>query len=288
MIPAPKRNVLNSSKLDELKKKKQKVLKVKIIFLTCISVVIFVGLVILSRWEKLNIKNIVITGNVVVDTKDIEALVSEELAGKYLWLIPKTNFALYPKRSITASLEDKIKRLKDISINTKDPDTLEVAVGEREIKYTWCGDELPKEELGPEKGVCYFTDKNGYLFDVAPYFSGDVYFRFYGRMDAPLGKYFYPENFSKFVFYKDSLEAMDFDVVSMNITDDGEAEVFLASKSKPAPKVIIKISLDQIKVMENLQSALDTDFKNKLTTNYDKLRYIDLRFDNKVYYKFDD
>jgi hypothetical protein len=53
------------------------------------------------------------------------------------------------------------------------------------------------------------------------------------------------------------------------------------------PEIIFKIDSDFQKIAENLQAAittepLQTDFKNK----YSSLLYIDLRFGNKVYYKF--
>lgn len=282
------RTVLNSAKLDELKKKKRKVLKVRIIIFFVGLVIVLTGLVFLLRWGELNIRSIEIYGNKVIETKDIESIIQEQISGKYLWVIPKTSFVFYPRVGIEDELGTKIKRLKDISVSVKDTKTLVVMLSEREIKYTWCGADLPKEELGPEKGVCYFMDDNGYIFDLAPYFSGDVYFRFYGPVSEPLGAHFNEKYFGKFIYWKNSLEAMDFDPVALRLNTDNEAEIFLSKAGLPGPKVIMKVESDEIKTMENLASALDTNFKTALSEKYDKLLYIDLRFDNKVYYRFDE
>lgn len=282
------RTVLNSLKLEELKKKKRKVLKLKIIIFFASFIICLAGLVLIFRWDKLNIQNIEISGNVVIETEDIEAVIKEEIAGQYFWVIPKTSFVFYPKNGIRESLENKIKRLKDISISVKDTKTLVVKLSERDIKYTWCGNDLPEEELGPDKGVCYFTDQEGYVFDQAPYFSGDVYFRFYGNLTEPLGSYFYQKYFNKFVYWKEALGLMGFDPVALKINADNEAEIFLSRGGVPGPKVIIKADSDEVTIMKNLESALDTNLKTALSEKYNKLLYIDLRFQNKVYYRFDE
>jgi len=70
--------------------------------------------------------------------------------------------------------------------------------------------------------------------------------------------------------------------------EDGDIEIYLKPvDSLNFPKIILKSTSDFNKVVENLQSVLTTepfqsDFKNK----YSSLLYIDLRFGNKVYYKF--
>ena len=77
--------------------------------------------------------------------------------------------------------------------------------------------------------------------------------------------------------------------VALYKQDNGDIRVFL-SKGKTlsmGPEIIFKSDTDLETVAENLQAALNTeplqsDFKNK----YSSLLYIDLRFGNKVYFKF--
>ncbi len=71
--------------------------------------------------------------------------------------------------------------------------------------------------------------------------------------------------------------------------ENGDIKIFLSSVDSllNGPEIIFKIDSDLKIVAENLQVALNTEplqsnFKNK----YSSLLYIDLRFGNKVYYKF--
>lgn len=234
---------------------------------------IFFSAVYLSGLNSLNINDIEISGNKVVDTEAIKTIVKQQLAGKYLGLFPKTNLLLYPKKNIENELEDQFKRLENINLSIKNNKILEVSVNERTPEYLWCGAE-PNLEV--EK--CYFMDENGHVFDEAPYFSGEVYFKFYGSI----------QNFKQLISFKDILISLGLKPVALYIANDGDIQIFLSGGSfATAPKIILRVDTDFENVAENLQTALTTEplqseFKNK----YASLQYIDLRFGNKVYYKF--
>ena len=188
-------------------------------------------------------------------------------------------------------LSDRFKRLKDINITSKDGKILEISVSERIPEYIWCGEGLP--ETGADIETCYFLDNTGFIFDEAPYFSGEVYFKFFGKVttenDISSGVYFSETNFHKFISFKKLLEDMKLKPVALYIMDNGEVKVYLSDLSPlpMGPEIIFKVDFDFQKIAENLQAALtteplQTDFKNK----YSSLLYIDLRYGNKVYYKF--
>lgn len=276
------KSVLNSPRLLELKKKKHKILRRKIFFLVCFFILILVGLSFLSKWEYININNIQISGNKVIETKMIESVVKEKIAGNYLWFFPKTNFLLYPKGEIKREIADKFKRLKDISLNVQNFKTLNISLTERTALYTYCGITPPETNDSNQK--CYFVDNSGYIFDEAPYFSGEVYLKFYGIADS----YFLKPNFAKLISFKETLEKIGIKPVVFFLEDTGDIKVFLSSStSQLGPFVIFKDNADFNQVIENLQSVLTTEpLKTEFKTKYSSLLYIDLRFGNKVYYKF--
>lgn len=268
-----KRNVLNSPHLLEFKKKRQRVVLNKILFYVFTLFIISALLAYISRIDRLNISEIEISGNKVIDTEMIQTVVEQAISENYFWVFPKTNILYYPQNSIRNELYNKFKRLKDISFSIENKKILEVSVTERVALYTWCGEKIELEEK------CYFMDENGFVFDEAPYFSGGVYFKFYGLI----------QNFQKLIFFKETLENMELKPVALYITNDGDIEVFLSRGvlSVTGPKIIFKMNADFQNVAENLEAALTTpplqsEFKNK----YSSLLYIDLRFGNKVYYKF--
>jgi cell division septal protein FtsQ len=286
-----KRNVLNSPRLFELKKRKHRAVLNKILLSLLGLLAIFILLAYFSHFDSLNINEIQIVGNKTVDAEAIKTVVKQQVAGKYLWFFPKTNILFYPQNSIRNELQDKFKRLKDISFSIKNNKVLEVSLSERVAKYTWCGADLPPTDAENQK--CYFLDEDGYVFDEAPYFSGEVYFKFYGleniNTNNPLGSYFFKQNFKQLISFKDILVSIGLKPATLDITDDGDIEIFLSrgSSSTTGPKIIFKTDADFQNVAENLEAALVTEpLQSKFKNKYSSLLYIDLRFGNKVYYKF--
>ena len=270
-----KRNVLNSPRLSELKSRRRKVFIIKIALAALLALIVFGGLAYVAGARRLNITSVEVAGNKVVDRDVVKKAVEAKIAGKYLWLFPKTNIFLYPKNKIKRELGNDFKRLKDIEISVRDNTVLQLTVQERAAAYLWCETE--------EK--CYFMDTDGFIFDEAPYFSGEVYFKFYGPVSY--GSYFLKETFEKFIPFKKTLEDMGLKPVGLSVLGDGELKIFLSSSSSARPEILLKTDADREVIAENLQAALTTeplqsDFKNK----YSSLLYIDLRFGNKVYYKF--
>lgn len=262
---------------------------------------IFIGLGFLSGWSKMNINDIETSGNKVADTDSMKEVVWQEIGGHYLWLYPKTNFLFYPKKGIENKLREKFKVLKDISINVTDSKILQVSVTERTPSYLWCGADLPGADAVIDQGGCYFMDDSGYIFSSAPYFSGDVYFKFFGQFqnkDEAVGSYFLPDIFDNIISFIDAVKEMGLKPASLVAKDNQNLELYLSALGRSptgeantpppnAPKIIFKRNFELGKTVENLQTALATDplatdFKKK----YSSLVYIDLGFGNKVYFKF--
>jgi len=70
-----KRNVLNSSRLLELKRQRKKIVLNKFLFVFIGLCVLFIASVYISRLSALNINNIEISGNQVVDTNAIKKVI---------------------------------------------------------------------------------------------------------------------------------------------------------------------------------------------------------------------
>jgi cell division septal protein FtsQ len=278
-----KRNVLNSPRLLELKKERRRAILNKILFSLLGFFVIFFLAAYLSNLNKVKIIEIQINGNNVVDTEILKSTVEDQIQGKYLWLFSKANIFLYPQGTIENVLQEKFKRLKDINLSIKNNEILEVNLTERVAKYTWCGATLLV--LGDQ--TCFFLDDTGYVMDEAPYFSGEVYFKFYGLTD---GNYFSKQKFQQLILFKDVLVSLNIKPVILYVADNGDIEIYLSkgnTASTTNPKIIFNINSDFQNVAENLEAALNAEpLKTKFNTKYSSLEYIDLRFGNKVYDKF--
>ncbi len=264
-----KRELTNTPRLNKIKRQKRNATFFKSLIFLIVFIIIFIGLVFLSRIWHIRITNVSVDGNKVVEAEQIINITKQNLTGNYWFLFPKNNIFIYPKNQITKDLAQNFKRLNNIELILTDRNTLNVVVTEREGKYLWC-----------DKN-CYFMDESGYIFDEAPYFSGNVYFKFFGK--------FKQNNFNKLIFFKEALEKMGLPSTTLYVTDNEDVKIFLSTANKltTAPEIIFKMDSDFNTIIENLQTALtteplQTDFKNK----YASLSYIDLRFGNKVFYKF--
>lgn len=280
-----KRNALSSPRLKELKKRRRKVFVYKTLLSLFGVLIILFFLAYISRLPHLNITEIQIVDNKFIDGEEVQNVIWEEMAGKYIWLFPKTNILFYPQNNIKKSLQDKFKRIKNINLSIKNNQTLIISLTERDAKYIWCGD-VPSIETEFIKEKCYFTDEFGYIFEEAPHFSGEVYFKFYG---ISAESYFQKENFEKLVLFKDALINLKLKPTFLYINKEKEVEVYLSKTnlSKYEHKIIFNLNADIQNVIENITAALNTEpLKTDIKNKYSSLQYIDLRFGNKVYTKF--
>ncbi len=276
--------VSSSPRIAELHRKKNKVLKRKIAFSVIFFICIIVGLGLLSRASSLNIKEVNISGNIVVDNSEIKNIVESKILGHYFWIFPKANFALYPKNKIKKELMKKFNRLKDISFNLQSTSILTVNVSEYEGKYLWCGEQIPAVEF--IKSKCYFLDDTGYIFDEAPFFSGGVYFKFYGE-PSHIGSFYLKNHWANIILLKKTLESMRLKPTNFWLDENKDGNISLSSEPMKGPRIIFNLDTDYQKMAENLQSALDTDpLRTDYKYKFDSLDYINLSFGNKVYYKF--
>jgi hypothetical protein len=285
------KKIFNSPRILEIQKKKRRIRRNKILFLSISFLIFFLAISFVSRVPKWNVEGVEVAGNNIVDSVLIEEVAQEHLSGSYLWLIPKTNYLLIPKGSIRKELGERYKRLTDIKLGINNR-KLSVGVAERTGVYTWCGDSLPPEGTLAEDTKCYFMDETGYIFDVAPYFSGDVYFKYFGSIldsQNPPGNTFLSEDFSVINSFKDTVAGMGVEPVAMHVKEGKVAEIYLTSDRMPpnSQKIIFNTDDDLVRLAENLSATLSSDaLAGDIKKKYNSLEYIDLRFGNKVYYRF--
>ncbi len=282
------KKVLNSPRLAGLKEKRQQVRRKKYIYFFFLIVLVLIIFSFLLRWDKLNIQSIEISGTKVLAKSLIENNIKKNLSGNYLFFIPRTNFLFYPKNNIETELKSEFSRVKKVNLNNRSLNTLKVEIQEYEGKYLWCGQIKPI--LVTEEQNCFFVDDEGYIFDKAPYFSGEVYVKFYGALsgDNILGSYFLKDKFIDLMNFNHALELIGIKPTYFSKNEEGDIYVGLTTKgmSTSSPEIIFKADADFIKIADNIDTVFNTEpLKNILREKYASILYVDLRFGNKVYYK---
>lgn len=230
--------------------------------------------------ERFAIADVIVHGNKVIEGEVLGAHALRALEGKYLGLFKKDNTLIYPKDALQALLYDMYSRIKDISISRDGAKALDVFVEEYEPFALWCGSEhTPNEQ-------CYFIDDTGYIFDVAPNFSGDVYIRYYGDVGTttPLrASYTTPETMKRIADFLVLLEKVSFEPLAFVVTPDQDYVI----EVRGGVSLLITPDAPLVQVLENLAVVTESEkFRDAMQDSERTLEYIDMRFDNKVFYRF--
>lgn len=275
----PKHDLLNRAKLREARRR---VLKRRASIYGALIVVILVVLAYVSRLDAFRLREIIISGNKVAESAQIETVVRSELSGNYLFVFPKGNFLLYPRNHIETVLTETFPRLLSATVSRDKRDTLQIVVEEFEPESLWCGMTQISET---DSENCLFLDTHGYAFSEAPRFSGDIYFKWHGD---PTGdglmlreRYLAKEEFDRLVRLKDTLVPI-VRPISLLADADGGYTFYLASGTE----IRVRAQNDFDTIFGNLTAALSVEpLKSAATERFANVAYIDLRYDNKVYYK---
>jgi len=229
------------------------------------------------------IKEISISGAEILDTGQFKGEIANLLKGKFLKIIPYDNIFIFPAGKITAELSQKFPILKKITIARDFSQNLSVEIEERKPEAIWCltfTNDLIATSTIPTADSCAFVDEKGFIFGLAPLFSGTIFLKFFDKRGQPsvIGKEMIPDaEFQKLRAFKDLLIKNDINVVKIILKDEGIYEVY----SKEGWYILLNAKNEPNPSFNNLKLVLDTQIKEKRA----KLEYIDLRFGQKVFFK---
>ena len=251
----------------------------------------------LFHLDKLYIRQVYISGNKQVLSSQIFSVTKGVLGGRYYGLYPKNNLLIYPKKLIKESLLRSIPWIASVGVFS-DINSLFIEVEERVPKYLWC-DDLSEPILDR---TCYYLDMNGLAFDKAPSFSSHVYLEFYGgnKRGGYIGKSILsPDTLRIVLEMKDSMEKTLKDkypflvrIYGVYVYNNDDYE-FLFTQGRKESKIIFNLPKnasedEKMRVDKKFKAIMTSPFFMKELNNTNRqLKYIDLRFGKKVFYKFD-
>jgi hypothetical protein len=286
------RDIPTSPRILEIKRNRR-IHRLRLSIIIFIFFIIIVGsLAYFSGNKKVTINKIVVNGTHVIDQEKIQKEVLKDISGKYFYLFTRSNGFIYPHRKIYNNLILNFPRIEKLSVSLEGLNTIKVDVTERTGSYLYCGVVIPeiKNDIGEN---CYFINDKGLIFDKAPYFSGDVYFKYYLKLaddiNDPLGKQMIETNhfylISRFI---DGVKALGFSPIYVTLEKDGTNTLFLKHDGiSNIPKIIFKDNDDFSTLLDNLSLSMKKkEFIDEINSKYNSLLYLDLRFKNKVLYKF--
>ena len=295
------REILTSPRILDLKRKKKREHARLVVLFSILFISIVGSTAYFSAHPRVTINAIEVVGTKIINSSDIEKTVKEHLSGRYFYLFSRANAFLYPHDHIYIDLLDLFPRIESLSVERTSINKLRIQITERIGSHLYCGTApIDSSTYGDEN--CYFINDDGYIFDRAPYFSGDVYFKFYGPLlelkegevvsqESPLGRHMLSvERFHEIVGFIEGLKTLGFYPIGLSMGDDGGNTITLfRAQGAGHPIILFRNDNDLGEIFENLSVSMNKpEFRNEIQSKYNTLLYIDLRFKNKVLYKFND
>ena len=220
----------------------------------------------------LRISEVAIAGLSVSDEKELREEILEKLKARRFLILPKDHLIFFPKEEIQTLLANKF-RVKDFEMEKDFPSGLKISIVERKTWAVWCL---------ADSNRCLLIDREARAFESAAGFAGGAILKIIdARNENFLGKNILPDkSFEKIVFLIDNApKRVGEEIKTVNIKSAGDTYLLYV---KTGWYVLIDDETDEKKALENLYLALNSEIKERKA----ELEYIDLRFPDKVFYKY--
>ncbi len=211
---------------------------------------------------------------------------------RLLFFIRRDNAPLFPRKNITEDLLETFPRIASLDIK-KNWKGIHYGLTERNSEYIAC---IKDTDLGP----CWYMDRAGILFDEAPAFSPGVYTTFIldAKPTSLPARPFEPELLEQLhafnagfeAHYEGSIESVE--ITERDITID-VLQLFHQAVPSGSQIVLDKVELTTQDGAEDVfkRLALARDkgpFLAELRARPTDFLYLDMRFPDKFYFKFNE
>lgn len=242
-----------------------------------------VGLSALSFLDRLLVKEVEVRGQQSIHPVSLESRTLQYTASAIGGLFSRQNILLYPVEDVKKLLAFEFPRIEEIEVKRDFlKRTVALTVNERIPYVLWCRESFLAHEESEEKQrveECYLADRTGFLFAAA---SGtETLIKLYGGVKHADGemlrKTVTPSYFQDVVTLLTGLQELDLHIREVRFRGD-EAEITV----DPGWQLLVAFSKDITNVATNLITVLE---ENELIEQLHRVKYIDLRFDDRAYYK---
>lgn len=244
-----------------------------IIFTVAIAVIFFVAIgLLLSKYFW--VKDVVIEGYARTSPDELRAHIENWLSEETLFFPWHRSLWLLPAGSLKADLAGAFPTIKEISIMRTFPNILRVRVQEYDAWGVLCQNE-------PEE--CFWIDRAGIAFQPAPAFSGLIVPKIIDQRQRRivLGAVELNQQLMKLTAYFNERASSNEQLQSLQFTI-GEQDRTIHAITRAGWEILLLEDTDPEVAYKNLALSLEREIKDKIPS----LDYIDLRFGNKIFYKF--
>lgn len=228
---------------------------------------------------KLEIGAIEINGTETIDPDKIKDLVRNEIDRKYLNIVQKNNLILARSSKIESRIKNEFKKIENVEIRRKFPSSLLISIKERKSALVFCSGEN-----------CFIVDDKGIAYENADVSSEEFLNNGLILLKDNNGKSITPEENvleESYINYVSSISGKLKNELDINITREMETPTKVSADIKTMADEGWAIFFSTDIELEKETEMLKVVLENKIEKEKRKdLEYVDLRSDNKVFYKF--
>ena len=250
-------------------------------FLYWLSLLVFLGVIVYVLFfsQFLTVFEIKLNGLSQIDAQTFKSFVAEQFFGKYFDLVPKNNLLIIVPKNISRAVTDRFKLVEGIQIKKIFPNTLAVSIVERNPSLILCS-----------RDDCFVIDEKGTAFAKADPETNQLgeselfTLKNDGDKEISVGDGILNPDYLQYL-------ALATDKLKNDIGADVEKEIKtpqlisgdIRMMTQEGWLIYFDKSIAIQKEIEMLKVVLDEKIEPGKRAD---LEYIDLRTDNKVYYKF--
>jgi len=260
----------------------------RLLFFVVVLIIIFLGIFyFLNNYSYFQIKNIQVSGNITISQQEIEEIIKQQFNKNRFVFLNQNNIFFFSSRQAKKNIFENYF-LQDLRIKKNFFDTLEIEVKENtsavilnSAEKFYCLDlnGLVIKEIKAEDSIIKKTGKTQLVKTLLAEKNLPIIYNL-ADQSIEVGERVIPEELINFVISITNLisENIDLAIAHFEIDDLASKRVNLVTKE--GFKIYFKIDSEPEKQVENLRLIL----KNKIS-NRAGLKYIDLRFGERVYWR---
>lgn len=250
-------------------------------FLYALILSAFFGAIVYSIFfsQFLAVTKIEVSGMENLDPAEIRKIVETDIAGSFLNFIPRNNILLASKKSIKKNILEKFKYAEKVEIKKEFPGSINVTIKERKFNFVLCSSEK-----------CYVIDSRGIAFTEADFSTNELEENSLpvlyddGNKSFAFGEVIFEQEYINYLLgIKEKIKSELGIDMERELRTPQIASGDIRAKTAEGWQIYFDKSIPLDKEIGMLKIVLANKIdQNKRT----ELEYIDLRTENKVYYKF--
>ena len=251
--------------------RRSKIRALQVAALLFVATSIFGGLSWASFLDVFAVQAIVVEGNEDIRTRSIQSELLRATENPSLGFFSQQSTLLYKSAELEELLLFTFPKIDSIAIDSQPTQQrVVVSIKERLPYALWCGTE------------CYFIDNDGYVYEETATSSERILFtgHFSDRQNVTLRNLIAPQYFKEVVVFLETIQNNNLTVTKFIFEGDDARITFDTGWD-------LRIALDKDLPTAAFNFAAVMD-EYSLREKVDELLYIDMRFDDRVYYKVEE